>query len=290
MMGTGVALLLAAVAATMIDRMAARRGLDPPGFRDDLGRRLYAGLGLALILFLGIFYPAVTFDQHREVSFDGVSPGQLFFFPIMLLSWLAVWLVLGFVASAPVKGHSGGGLGGVGSGYRMLRAGSTQLGLRARHVGTELSIGLMAGLIGWLAVLAAVLLLGVVVAGIGGKSALATEPAEQIIWLASLPIGLRLVVSMAAGVVEELFFRGFLQPRVGIGASTVLFVAAHLAYGQLFMLFGISLLSFFYAGLTVWRRGIWAAMAAHFLFDAVQLVVVIPAVLRVYDQGLVSGL
>jgi membrane protease YdiL (CAAX protease family) len=81
-------------------------------------------------------------------------------------------------------------------------------------------------------------------------------------------------------VVEEWFFRGFLQPRAGILLSTSLFVLAHFAYGQPFMLVGITILSLIYALLVRWRQNIWPAMAAHALFDGVQLLVVIPGFLK----------
>ncbi len=298
------ALLLALAAAALVDRLAARRGFDPPGFRHP-GRRLVAGLGLALVFFLGIFYPAVTFDREMEVDLEAVSPIQLFFSQLLLVAWLALWWRLGTgrlgtgpparVANvpaptsedgaAPVLGAGDGVGGDTGNGDeaggRQAQAWGAALGLSARDVGIELSIGLAAGLVGWAGVLSAAFLFGLMVTGAGGEGLLSREPAEQIVWLASLPVGLRLGVAVAAGVVEELFFRGFLQPRVGVVASTVLFVGAHLAYGELFMLFGVSLLSLFYAWLVVWRRSVWAAMAAHFLFDAIQLLVVIPAVLRV---------
>ncbi|HEY4588628.1 MAG TPA: CPBP family intramembrane glutamic endopeptidase, partial [Thermoanaerobaculia bacterium] len=87
-------------------------------------------------------------------------------------------------------------------------------------------------------------------------------------------------ISLSAGVVEEGFFRGFLQPRVGIVMSTCLFVLAHFSYGQPFMLIGITLLSLIYAYLVRWRQTIWPAIAAHALFDGVQLLVVVPAALR----------
>ncbi len=268
------ALILAAGAAAAVDRLGARRGLDPPGFRDPQ-RRLLAGWGLAFVLYLGVFYPAMTFDQPREVDFAQVGTLQIFFFQLLLLGFLAAWCGLGFAGASTGDGEE-------------ARSSSRQwihaLGLRARRVDTELSVGLAWGLVGWLAVISVALALGLVVAEIGAEGALGMEPAEQIVWLASLPVGLRLAVSLAAGVVEELFFRGFLQPRIGIGASTVLFVAAHSGYGQLFMLFGISLLSLFYAWLVRWRRSVWAAMAAHFLFDAIQLLVIIPAALRAYEQ------
>ncbi len=287
LMREAAALALALAAAAMVDRLAARRGLDPPGFRDP-GRRLIAGLGLAFIFFLGIFHPALTFDRQIELDLEAVSPLQLFFSQLLLVVWLGLWWRLGFGHQDPPRWRDPALSEGVaadgGGGEGRARSLAGELGLSARDVGKELSIGLAAGLVGWLAVLSAALLAGLVVTEIGGEGLLSREPAEQIVWLASLPIGLRLAVSLAAGTVEELFFRGFLQPRVGIVASTVLFAGAHLAYGDLFMLFGVSLLSLFYAGLVVWRRSVWAAMAAHFLFDAVQLLVIIPAVLRVLGQ------
>ena len=40
-----------------------------------------------------------------------------------------------------------------------------------------------------------------------------------------------------------------------------------------------------YALLVRWRQSLWAAIAAHFLFDAIQLVVVIPSVLKIYPAA-----
>ncbi len=270
------ALVLAVAAAVAVDRLATRRGLDPPGFR-DVERRLLAGLGLVLVLYIGVFYPAAGFDQPSDVDFEQVSTALIFFLHSLLLAYLAIWCGLGYgvVDPAVEAGRSRGGW-------------IDGLGLRARHVGVELSIGLVWGLVGWLAVISVVLAVGLVIAELGGEGALGMEPAGQIVWLASLPVGLRLAVSLAAGVAEELFFRGFLQPRVGVLASTVLFVAAHAGYGQPFMLLGISLLSLFYAWLTRWRRSVWAAIAAHFLFDAIQLLVVIPLALAAYEQTVVT--
>jgi len=123
-----------------------------------------------------------------------------------------------------------------------------------------------------------------VVAGVawalGGENAIPKSPPALIPLIAGLPVWVRFLVSLSAGVVEESFFRGFLQPRVGILASTGFFVLAHLSYGQPFMLVGIALLSLIYAFLVKWRQNVWPAMAAHALFDGVQLLVVVPAALR----------
>ncbi len=272
-MREAVALILAFVAAAMVDRLAARRGFDPPGFRDPV-RRLAAGAGLTLVFFVGVFYPAMSFDLELEIDLDALSPIHLFVPQLLLAGWLAAWWWLGF---APARGGP-------------EPPPASRLGLRARDLGSELWIGLTAGLAGWLAVLTAAALLGAVVTAAGGEDLVDRAPAEQIVWLASLPVAWRLAISLAAGVVEELFFRGFLQPRVGVAASTLLFVGAHLAYGEPFMLFGVTLLSLFYAWLAAWRRSVWAAMTAHALFDAVQLLLIIPAVLRFQEKTLVCGI
>ena len=103
-------------------------------------------------------------------------------------------------------------------------------------------------------------------------------------WVVALPIAVRIALSLSAGVVEETFFRGFLQPRVGIALSTFLFVLAHLSYEQPFLLIGVFLLSLLFAGLVRWRQNIWAAMVAHSVFDGIQLLIVIPAALELMDS------
>jgi membrane protease YdiL (CAAX protease family) len=56
------------------------------------------------------------------------------------------------------------------------------------------------------------------------------------------------------------------------------------------MLVGITLLSLIYAFLTKWRQTIWPAITAHALFDAVQLLVVVPAALRMIEpRGVVEA-
>ena len=67
-------------------------------------------------------------------------------------------------------------------------------------------------------------------------------------------------------------------------ASTVLFALAHLGYGQPFMLIGVTLLSLLYADLMRRRGSVWAPVAAHAVFDLVQLLVVVPLVARALEQ------
>jgi membrane protease YdiL (CAAX protease family) len=147
-------------------------------------------------------------------------------------------------------------------------------------VSREIGLGLLLGIGAWVAVLLALMAVAGVLWAVGGESAVPKSPPALVPFIAGLPIWVRFLVSLSAGVVEESFFRGFLQPRVGILLSTACFVLAHLSYGQPFMLVGIALLSLIYGWLVKWRQNLWPAMAAHALFDGVQLLVIVPAALK----------
>jgi membrane protease YdiL (CAAX protease family) len=155
-----------------------------------------------------------------------------------------------------------------------------QFGLVAPDVPREIGLGVLLGIASWVVVLVGVMAIGLALYALGGDKAIPKAPPAMVTWIAALPVLLRMSISLSAGVVEEGFFRGFLQPRVGILLSTALFVLAHFSYGQPFMLVGITLLSLIYALLVRWRQNIWPAIAAHALFDGVQLLVVIPGVLK----------
>ena len=59
---------------------------------------------------------------------------------------------------------------------------------------------------------------------------------------------------------------------------------AHLVYGQPFMLVGVTLLSLLYADLMRRRGSVWAPIAAHAVFDLVQLLVVVPLVAKALEM------
>ena len=275
MVRLALALVLAFAAAQAVDALTRRRGLDPPGFRHP-HRRALASLTLTFAFLVGVFGPAVSFDQPPEVDFDSLGLGSVFFLQGLLLLTFGLWYALGYLGVEESKSP---------------RVDTPRLfGLRCRHPLAEVGIGLVAGFFAWVGVLFAAAAAAMVLGWLGGGEILPQKPPEMIVWMASLPAAVRLLMSFSAGVVEELFFRGFLQLRVGIAFSSLLFVCGHLGYGQPFMLLGLTLLSLFYALLVRWRCNIWAAVAAHFLFDAVQLLVVIPAALELYESGAAAPL
>lgn len=263
-------LTLAAGSAALIDLLATRRGLTPPGFA-VLWRRLGAGTLLTLLLFLTVFQTLGQIGLPTlEIDLSSVHYSQLFLVHAMLIVAMVGWLLFGFA------GYQGE--------RSLVTVSAAQLGIRCRSFLKEVALGLGLGLLIWPLLL---LVVGTVAAALfflGGQDLLPQQPPEMIVWIAGLPIALKLAIALSAGVVEELFFRGFLQPRIGILLSTVLFAGAHLAYDEPFMLVGITCLSLAFAGLVRWRQNIWAAATAHFLFDAVQLLVVIPWALGEWDQ------
>lgn len=75
-------------------------------------------------------------------------------------------------------------------------------------------------------------------------------------------------VSAAAGVGEELFFRGFLQPLAGVAAAALAFGAAHVA-GARMVAFGVwaAGMGLVLGGLAAATGGIVAPITAHACYD-----------------------
>lgn len=297
--------VLALAAVLLFDHMTRRRGLDPPGFRVPL-RRIAGTSLVAFAFYVGIFAALGTIGRQGEVDLSRLESWQLFTLHALFALTVVGWWASGFLAAAEAPGTAllpeemgGDALPVAGalpigpavpvpppdrpvSAWRSL---AEQLGWSTPNLGRELAVGAVAGFGAWLVVLAGVVLFALALAAISGEEFLPQAPPAVIPWLAAQPVLLRLGIAASAGLIEETFFRGFLQPRIGIALSTLFFALAHLSYDQPIMLVGVTLLSLLYGLLTRWRQNIWPAIVAHFLFDAIQLLVVIPAVLELFQPG-----
>jgi membrane protease YdiL (CAAX protease family) len=288
----------AVLGALLLDVVCAARGLLPPGFRIPW-RRALADLTVALLLAVAVFAPLGSLGMKASTEdLSSISTPQLFLLHVLMVITMGVWFLLGFAGAGarPVPPpepamplHWPELVEPAGEPVfappppprvPLGRQFMAQFGYLAPSIPREIGLGVMLGIGAWVAVIVALMVIAGVVLALGGQNAIPKSPPALIPLIAGLPIWVRFLVSLSAGVVEESFFRGFLQPRIGILASTGFFVLAHLSYGQPFMLVGISLLSLIYAFLVKWRQNVWPAMAAHALFDGVQLLVVVPAALR----------
>jgi membrane protease YdiL (CAAX protease family) len=298
----------AGLGALLLDVLCAARGLLPPGFRIPW-RRALAGVTVALLLAIAVFAPLGSLGMKTNPEdLSSISTPQLFLLHVLMVITMGVWFLLGFAgeearpapplpaAPLPVSPElKEAGIFPLEPAAPMEpvaapppppprvplgRQLAAQLGYLAPSIPREIGLGVLLGIGAWVAVILALMMVAGIAYALGGENAIPKSPPALIPLIAGLPVWVRFLVSLSAGVVEESFFRGFLQPRVGILASTGFFVLAHLSYGQPFMLVGIALLSLIYAFLVKWRQNVWPAMAAHALFDGVQLLVVVPAALR----------
>jgi membrane protease YdiL (CAAX protease family) len=263
-------LLLALVSAAAVDQLMTARQMAPPGFADPLRR----GVALAItagVLWIGVFLALAQVGLPPGPP-RAVAVPELFALHALFLVALLLWFLVGHAGATP-------------PGRSLAAVFREQLGLAARNPVREAALGLGLGLLMWPALLVSLVVAAALLVMFGGQALLPDEPPGLIVWIAALPVPVKLGVALSAGVVEEVFFRGFLQPRVGVGVSTLLFVLAHLSYDQPFMLVGITLLSLFFAFLVEWRQNLWPAIAAHFLFDAVQLLFLIPWALEQWSSG-----
>ena len=258
---------LAIAAALAVDRMAAARGLDPPGFREPV-RRILAGALLAGVFWVGIFGALGAPSGEATKDLQGTPMVQLFLLHAVLVAVIGLWYLLGFA------GFGAGARGGMGF--------AAQLGLRTPRPGREIGLGVVIGLCTWSALILCILAIAFVVSLVAGEDALPQKAPAAIVWIAALPLLVRTALALTAGAVEEAFFRGLLQPRIGILLSTLFFAMAHLSYGQPFLLVGVTLLSLLYGVLTRMRQTIVPAMVAHAIFDGIQLLIVVPGVLKLF--------
>lgn len=230
-------------------------GLDPPL------RRAVATTLLTLALWLAVLAALTQGEPPGAEEVAALGLFEILLGPTILLVAALAWSWLA---------HDGG------LSLRWRRESAEGLGLRTADPAREVVIGLVFGIAAWAVVLAVAMVAALVLGALGGGEAIGTAPSPLVVGIAGLPIGWRLALSLAAGVGEEIFFRGLLQPRIGLWASTLLFAIGHVGYGQPFLLLGVTLLSLIYGLLAAWRGNVWAAVVAHALFDAVQLLFIIP--------------
>ena len=92
-----------------------------------------------------------------------------------------------------------------------------------------------------------------------------------------------LLLSSASGLAEELFFRGALQPRVGLVAASLLFGALHFAPRRDLLpwtVFAV-LMGFAFGAMYEWTGNLLAPVVAHTVINAINL----PLLLRRYGRA-----
>lgn len=144
------------------------------------------------------------------------------------------------------------------------RAALRALGLHGDGLGRALLIGAGAALL-FLALLAAASALVAQSVGEIPENELALAIAKSL-----TPLG-ALGLAIGSSVSEEVFFRGFLQPRVGFWWQAVIFGVAHLSYANVTEVVVVTLLALAFGWIYRRTGNLWAPIAAHFTFNLLML-------------------
>lgn len=215
----------------------------------------YAWLGVLFFVMSGLVI-ASSRSPVRTIEPDQVSFWSLFLLHVILVIFLAGWWTLS--GRPPI---------------RSFLNWQPADGSRAAAVGLAVGVG------GWALTIGAALTIALILSAFDliPKD---LKPSPMIPWMATLPMWKKGVIVLMAMTVEEAFFRGFLQKRIGLVASTILFALAHAGYGQPFMLIGVTIISIVIGATFYWTKDLRPCIVAHGVFDAIQLFVIVPLVLK----------
>ena len=147
-----------------------------------------------------------------------------------------------------------------------------------------LAIGVSVGVGGWILTLLTALLVALLLKAVGLIDN-PPDPPAMIGWMATLPLWKKALIVLSAMTIEEFFFRSFLQKRVGLIASTILFALAHFTYGNPLLLIGVTIISLIIAATFYRTKNVVPGVLAHGVFDAIQLFVIVPFAFKVSGIG-----
>jgi len=223
------------------------------------GRRLVAAFLLIGVLLAAVFIPTATGSDY-PINVDDLWFPSLFLGHAILTFFLLAWW-----------------------GLRAARGRLASFLLLADLRAADVRYGLWIGAMGWMVTIIATAGFAVLIR----DTSVVPEPAEVpdvMIWLATLPLPYKLVVIAVAMTVEEGFFRAFLQTRIGWIPSSILFALGHAGYGLPMMLFSVFVISLV-IGWALQRTGrLLPCIVAHGVFDAIQLLIIMPAALKVLGE------
>ncbi|HYK42036.1 MAG TPA: CPBP family intramembrane glutamic endopeptidase [Thermoanaerobaculia bacterium] len=245
--------------------LARRRGVFAQDGFAEPNRRSAAVVLLGAVLLLTVAIPFAGGLAGNRADTKNLTVVSLFLVHFILIGFLAFYYLL--------------------SGHRSV---SEFLKLRSHRPAADLSAGLLIGVAGWLLTIVAlvtIVFLWFVMRRQGVAGGPPREVSPTILWIVAQPLWIRIAIVVSAMVVEELFFRSFLQTRVGPVAATLMFTAAHGVYGQPLVLVGILVISTVLSVTFVLYGNVLPCIVAHGTFDAIQMFVLIPLALKGMSAG-----
>ncbi len=158
------------------------------------------------------------------------------------------------------------------------------LNIRYERPAEVAAIGMSVGVGGWIITIVAAMVIALLLQAIGAIDK-PPDPPAMIGWMANLALWKKALIVLSAMTVEEFFFRSFLQKRIGLVASTILFALAHFTYGNPLMLIGVTVISLVIAVTFYRTKNVVPGIIAHGVFDAIQLFVIVPIAVKMMGIG-----
>ncbi len=222
-------------------------------------RRVVALLLLWAVLVACVAYPTISPGEAADVDPATVTFAALFIGHALLAGFLLLWWLLAW--RLPLR--------------RFLRLeGASRADVR---------FGLAVGAGGWLLALTASAVAAGILFALGYYAGSGEQPGIQpfeipplLLWLIDLSVWRKLIVVAVAMTVEEAFFRAFLQTRIGWGLSSVLFALSHGGYGLPNLTASVFVVSLAIGWALRQRDNLLPCIVAHGVFDAVQLLIIMP--------------
>jgi membrane protease YdiL (CAAX protease family) len=220
----------------------------------------YAWLGGLLVLLAALVTgSALTTVTPKQL--EGMPFYSLFLMHAILIAFLVGWWLL--------------------TGMPKLRE---FLNIRHERPSEVVAIGVSFGVGGWVITIISALVAVLLLRAVGALDK-PPDPPAMIGWMANLAWWKKATIVLSAMTVEEFFFRSFLQKRIGLVASTILFGLAHFTYGNPLMLIGVTVVSIV-IGIAFYRtKNVLPGIIAHGVFDAIQLFVIVPFAVKMTGLG-----
>ncbi|MBI5159087.1 CPBP family intramembrane metalloprotease [Candidatus Micrarchaeota archaeon] len=97
------------------------------------------------------------------------------------------------------------------------------------------------------------------------------DQAKVLEKVTSLPLYILVFAIVIAPISEEVFFRGFLSPRIGVIASSILFALAHFSYGSKVEIIGAFAVGIMLALQLKQHKTLVVPITAHVLFNLISI-------------------
>ncbi len=230
-------------------------------------RRTLGWILLWTVIYAAIALPAVMSGEGEAIAIEELSLPALFTGHAGLTAFLLSWWLL----RKPI--HLSHFLHLNGTRVADLRGG---LALGLRVWAFTFGIATAAGLIAQAALSAG--------STYAGTDIEVPEIPEVMIWMVGLPVYGKALIVLIAMTVEEAFFRAFLQSRIGLLSSSILFALAHASYGLPTLMLGVFIVSILIGRDFAKHGRLVRCILAHGVFDAIQLLIVVPYALEQLQQ------